>query len=88
MIFAILFVLAFLWGAFVYHVTERWWVGVSIALVLFVLDVLSDTAASSYWTISLIFGVPIVFMATLLGAYVVERAKPLTDPVETESSRD
>lgn len=75
MIFAILFVITFLIGAGAYHFTSRWWVGVVITSVIFVADVLLDQAAREYWLISLIFGLPIVFAASLLGAYVVERQR-------------
>ncbi len=75
MIFAILFVLVFLVGAVTYHYTSQWWHGVALAAVLFSLNVVSDQAAREYWLISLIFGLPIVFVAALLGAYVVEQRR-------------
>lgn len=82
MIYALLFILAFLLGAACYWMSGRWWAGVVIALSLYTVDVLLDSAAREYWLIALIFGLPIVFAASLLGAYVIERARyePEQDP--------
>lgn len=71
MIFAILFILAFLIGLAVYLLTDKWIAGVALSLILFVLTTISDSAAQDNWTFTLIFGLPIVFVASLLGAYVV-----------------
>ena len=84
MIYAILFVLTFLLGAVSYHFTNRWWLGVLIAMAIYIADVVSDTVAQEYWLISLIFGLPIVFLAALLGAYVVERHRADPDTSESE----
>lgn len=75
MAYAILFVMAFLLGAVLYWTSGRWWLGVSAAMVMYIFDVLTDEAAREVWVISLIFGLPIVFAAALLGAYVLERAR-------------
>lgn len=88
MIFAILFVLVFLVGAITYHYTSQWWHGVALASVLFSLNVISDTAAREYWLISLIFGLPIVFVAALLGAYVVEQRRTIHEVAETDHGGD
>lgn len=85
MIYAILFVLTFLLGAVTYHFTNRWWLGVGIAIAIYVADVFSDKVAQEYWIISLIFGLPIVFVAALLGAYVVERQRAEPEPVNPDS---
>ena len=71
MIFAILFILAFLIGLVVYLLTDKWIVGVGLSVALFVLTTLTDSAAQDGWMFTLIFGLPIVFVASLLGAYVV-----------------
>ena len=84
MIFAILFILVFLIGAVTYHFTSQWWHGIAIATGLFCLNVLLDTSAHEYWSISLIFGLPIVFVAALLGAYVVEQRRPQEEVAATE----
>ena len=85
MIFAILFILVFLIGAVTYHFTSQWWHGIAIATGLFCLNVLLDTSAHEYWSISLIFGLPIVFVAALLGAYVVEQRRPQEEVAATEA---
>ena len=84
MIFAILFVLAFVIGLVCYVLSDNWWAGVVISLLLFTANVLSDSAAQQYWVITLIFGLPIVFAASLFGAYVVQlrRVNPDEDKHE------
>jgi len=72
MIFAILFVIAFLIGLVVYWLSERWLVAVFVSMALFVITTLIDTQASDKWLITLVFGLPIVFFASLFGAYVVQ----------------
>ena len=72
MIFAILFILAFLVGLVVYLLTDKWLAGVLLSCVLFIVNTLSDTAARDSWGFTLVFGIPIVFVASLLGAYVIE----------------
>ena len=42
-----------------------------LSMALFVITTLSDTSAQGSWFFTLIFGLPIVFVASLLGAYVV-----------------
>lgn len=72
MIFAILFIIAFIVGLVVYLLTDKWLAAVLFSSALFVVNTLSDTAAKDSWGFTLVFGVPIVFVASLLGAYVVE----------------
>jgi len=72
MIFAILFILAFLVGLVIYLLTNKWLVAVLLSMALFVVTTLADTEAQESWGFTLIFGLPIVFVASLLGAYVVE----------------
>jgi len=72
MIFALLFILAFLIGLAVYVFTSRWMLSVLVSLGLFVATTLADTEASAQWGMTFVFGLPIVFVASLLGAYVVE----------------
>ena len=72
MIFAILFIIAFLVGLVVYLLTDKWFVGVLFSTILFVVNVFSDVSANESWGFSLVFGIPIVFVASLFGAYVVE----------------
>lgn len=72
MIFAILFILAFLIGLVTYLLSNKWLVAVLLSMSLFVATTLADTQAQASWGFTLIFGLPIVFVASLLGAYVVE----------------
>jgi len=72
MIFAILFIIAFLIGLVTYLLSNKWLVAVLLSMGLFVLTTLADTEAQESWGFTLIFGLPIVFVASLLGAYVVE----------------
>lgn len=73
MIFAILFVLAFLFGLGIYVFTRQWMVAVSITVVIFCLSAIFDQSANALsMKFTLIFGVPIVFFASLLGCYVVQ----------------
>ncbi|MFT4635884.1 MAG: hypothetical protein ACI854_002417 [Arenicella sp.] len=81
MIFAILFILAFLIGLVSYLLTNKWLVAVLLSMALFVVTTLADTEAQESWSFTLIFGLPIVFVASLLGAYVVElrRGEPFEE---------
>ncbi len=91
MIFAILFVIAFLIGLAVYLFTNKWLAAVLFSSVLFVVNTISDEAAKDSWGFTLIFGLPIVFVASLLGAYVVELRRGEDDEssqVSDESSVD
>lgn len=72
MIFALLFIFAFLIGLVSYSLTNQWLFAVVFSLVLFIATTFADTDASEYWGITLVFGLPIVFFASLLGAYVVQ----------------
>lgn len=72
MIFAILFILAFLVGLITYLLTDKWLIAVVLSMGLFVVSTLADTQAQENWSFTLIFGLPIVFVGSLLGAYVVE----------------
>jgi hypothetical protein len=84
MIFAILFILAFLIGLLTYWLTNKWLVAVLLSMALFVVTTLADTEAQESWSFTLIFGLPIVFVASLLGAYVVElrRGEPLEEQLD------
>ena len=88
MIFALLFIAVFLISVVVYVATRRWVVAVVVPMVLFILSTLLDVDAAAAQSITLIFGLPIVFFASLLGAYVVELRTPdrAEAEVEEESS--
>ena len=84
MIFAILFILAFLLGLIVYLLSEKWWLAVGLSLALFLASTLADTQAQESWVFTLIFGLPIVFVGSLLGPYLVElrRGEELDDDAD------
>lgn len=69
MIFAILFIIAFLVGLLAYIVSDKWMLSVAVPVLLFCLNLFSDDQA--HIGFNLVFGVPLVAVAGLLGAYVV-----------------
>lgn len=85
--FAILFILAFIVGLIVYLLSKQWMLAVGAAIGLFLISILTDSDAQSNWAFSLIFGVPIVFVGSLLGPYVVElrRGEVFDEPDEDGS---
>jgi len=87
MIFAILFVAAFLIGLVVYQLSEKWLMAVLASMALFVATTLADTTASESWGITFIFGLPIVFVASLFGAYVVQLRRG-EDEVNDDDERE
>ena len=72
MIFGLLFILAFLAGVLIYFYARNWVPAVVVPMLLFLLSVLSDGAARDAWGITLVFGLPIVFVGSLLGTYIVQ----------------
>lgn len=79
MIFAILFILAFLVGLVIFLLTDKWILSVAVPIVLFCLDAFTDPNANL--SFNLVFGLPLVAVAGLLGAYVVviRRDDPLDE---------
>jgi hypothetical protein len=49
---------------------------------------LADTEAQDSWSFTLIFGLPIVFVASLLGAYVVELRRGEAEEAEPASATE
>jgi len=70
--FAILFIVAFLAGVIIYKFNRSWVPTVLIPMAVFLVNTLADTEAKDAWAFTLIFGLPLVFFASLLGAYVVQ----------------
>lgn len=70
--FAILFIVAFLAGVIIYKLNRNWVLTVLLPMGLFLANTLADTEARDAWTFTLVFGLPLVFFASLLGAYVVQ----------------
>lgn len=85
MIFAILFILAFIIGLVLYLLTDKWLAAVVISMLLFVITTVSDSTAQENWLFTLIFGLPIVFVASLLGAYVVAIRRDDGEPLQQQS---
>ena len=87
MIFAILFVIAFLVGLIAYLLTGKWLTAMLISTGLFVLNTLTDSEQSDNALFTLVLGLPVVFFASLLGAYVVELRRGLdVDDIEHEQT--
>jgi len=71
-IFALLFILAFLLGLGIYHFKRQWLYAVLVPVGLFSLSVVLDSGARDAWLFSVFFGLPIVFFGALLGAYIYQ----------------
>jgi len=86
--FAILFILAFLVGFAIYHFSRKWASAVLIPMIIFTGTTLIDVAARDAWVFTLLFGLPLVFFASLLGAYVVQIRDPdYIDSLDAERSQ-
>ena len=72
MIYAVLFVIAFFIGLVAYLITGKWLSAALISMGLFVLNTLSDFEHSDKAIYTILLGLPVVFCASLFGAYVVE----------------
>ena len=84
--FAILFILAFLAGLAIYRFLSNWVPAVILPMALFTITTLLDFGAREAWMFTLLFGLPIVFMGSLLGAYVVQIRRPELEEIEQDSS--
>ena len=87
MIFAILFVIAFVIGLVTYLITDKWLSAALISMGLFILNTLSDTGQIDKALYTILLGLPVVFCASLFGAYVVELRRGV-DADEVESSSE
>lgn len=72
MIFALLFFLSFVVGWLIYFFSSRWLIAVGLPLALFILGSFGGGLALSNLGMSLAFGIPIVFLGALFGAYIVQ----------------
>ena len=70
--FALLFIGAFLIGVLIYYFSRQWIYAVVIPMVLFTLNAVLDSTGGTGLIFTLVFGLTIVFFASLLGAYVVQ----------------
>ena len=84
--FAILFVLAFLLGLILYRWLWNWIPTVLVPMGLFALTTIIDTSAQKAWAFTLIFGLPIVFVVSLLCAYVVQIRQLDPDGLDSDGS--
>ena len=76
MIFAILFIIAFLIGAIIYYFSDNWMIAVALPAIGFTINALLDQGAEGALLFTLVFGLTIVCFASLLGAYVVQIRRP------------
>jgi len=79
MIFALLFILAFLLGLLVYLVSRRWVAAVAVPSAVYLTIILLDAGIGADSAMSLVFGLPITFCGGLLGSYVVELRRGLVE---------
>lgn len=86
--FAILFIMAFLSGLMIHRFLWNWVPAVALPMALFTITTLLDFSARDAWIFSLIFGLPIVFFGSLLGAYVVQIREPETGEWEQAEERE
>ncbi len=89
MIFAILFFAAFVVGVACFSLSDRWWLGGVICSVVLGLFAWLGFTEASMRELTLYFGIPIVFLGSLFGAYIVQlrRAPDVDeDPSETQGS--
>ncbi len=86
MVFAILFIGAFLAGVIIYFFTRQWLIAVVVPMLLFALNAVVDPGEAGSLLFTLVFGLTIVFFASLLGAYVVQTRT--AEVSESEDSED
>ena len=78
---------AFLIGFAMYAMTKKWLVAVLIPCILFVLISFIGNTEQGFIVFTLTFGVPLVFFAGLLGAYVYQ-TRVMQDDDELSESVD
>ena len=89
MIFALLFILAFLFGLGIYSITREWMKAVAITLIIFCVAAVFDQSENALsMKFVLIFGVPIVFFASLLGCYVVQIRSPGEENLKSDATNE
>ncbi len=84
MIFALLFFVSFVIGVVVYVTSDRWWLAGTLCSLILLLVSAVGLNGSPFQSMALYFGVPIVFLGSLFGAYIVQlrRAPELDDSIE------
>ena len=87
MIFAILFFLSFVIGLVCYLVSDRWWLGGVICTTIGGIGIVGGLLPASMQGLAIYFGIPIIFLGSLFGAYIVQlRRAPDIDPMEDDSA--
>lgn len=82
MIFAVLFVISFVIGLFAYMLTGKWLTAAIISMSIFALNTAADSQGLQEVGITLLLGLPVVFVASLFGAYVIELRRGLNEVEE------
>lgn len=72
MIFALLFFFSFVVGLVAYLCTNKWWLGGVLCAALLLLVAILGLADAPLRAVALYFGIPIVFLGSLFGAYIVQ----------------
>ncbi len=86
MIFALLFFFSFVVGLLAYLFTNKWWLGGVLCTGLLLLVVTLGLSGASLRGVAVYFGIPIVFLGSLFGAYIVQlRQAPELD---TQASQE
>lgn len=70
--FAYLFIFSFIVGLIFYWQTQKWWLASVIISLVLILLALSGADNARQQLFMLAWGLPIVFIAGLLGAYVIQ----------------
>ena len=87
MIFAILFFLSFVIGLICYLASDRWWLGGVICSAVSIAGIFAGLLPPSMQGLAVYFGIPIIFLGSLFGAYIVQlRRAPDIDPMEDDSA--
>jgi hypothetical protein len=82
MIFALLFIFIFLVGFGIYAFSRSWRLATLVPSLLYIASVVTDRTEGANIMMSIIFGLPIVFVAALLGCYIFVLRFVGIEPVE------
>lgn len=87
MIFAILFFAAFVIGLLAFVLSNKWWLGGLLCASGLIAFALVNFSESSLQGVTLYFGIPIVFLGSLFGAYIVQlrRAPEESEDIDGEN---
>ena len=90
MIFAVLFFVSFVIGLACYVATNRWWFGGLACSLLLVMMLIFGAISPEMRGLALYFGIPIIFLGSLFGAYIVQlrRAPDLEEENNMDRSAD